>query len=93
MAIRSGSTDEQFVLRQVVSEIRWLLAHSGGVRDDLIRLVCRYEDALYGPSLSGRSGEVPDRARVTAARILPFPQPRSSGDSIAPPTNIPRDPA
>lgn len=93
MAIRSGSTDEQFVLRQVVSEIRWLLAHSGGVRDDLIRLVRRYEDALYGPSTSGRSGQSPARSRAATARILPFPRPYSSGGSTSPSTNIPRDPA
>ena len=93
MAIRSESPDEQFVLRQVVSEIRWILAHSGGVRADLIRLVRRYEDALYDTYANGRAGERSVHPPATIARILPFPGSRSSGDPATAPTNGPGDSA
>ena len=93
MTRRPESGDEQFVLRQVVSEIRWILAHSGGVRGDLIRLVRRYEDALYGPSLKGRSGDGHTRPAVSRSRIVPFPHRRSSGEPIAASTNTPSDSA
>ncbi|MGD9891953.1 MAG: hypothetical protein AB7R89_00250 [Dehalococcoidia bacterium] len=93
MAIRSESTDDQIVLRQVVAEIRWLLAHSAGVRADLIRLVRRYEDALYPAPARGRSSDDPTIPPVTPDRILRFPRSRVFTESITASTNTPGDSA
>jgi hypothetical protein len=93
MAIRIQSPDDRAALRQVVSEIRWLLAHSTGVRVDLIRLVRRYEDALYSPPSGDHSDDGRAHPTATPAQILPFPRPRSTGGRLPRADDVSESPA
>lgn len=72
MAIRSSSAEDRMVLRQVVSEIRWLLTHSPDVRAGMIRLMRRYEDELYTTPTGDPNGERPPHPATPAANIIPF---------------------
>jgi hypothetical protein len=66
------------VLRQVVSEIRWLLTHSPDVRAGMIRLMRRYEDELYTTPTGDPNGERTPPPTTPAAKIIPFVRPRSA---------------